>query len=100
MIIKAEEGAPVVCAATGTVTEVGTTNEYGNYVTMDLGDGFFLTYGQLENVTTETGETLEAGKSIGTIAKPSRSYTEEGANLYLKLTKDGEPVNPAQYLEE
>ena len=98
MIISAPQGTEVLCAAPGTVIEVGTVNEYGSFVTMDLGDGYELTYGQLGDVTLEEGETVAAGETIGVIAAPSRNYVQEGDNLYLKLTKDGAPVDPGAYL--
>lgn len=100
MIISAAEGTEVICAAAGTVTDVGKSNEYGHYVTMDLGNGFEITYGQLFDITTEVGETLEAGERIAMVAYPTRSYSEEGDNLYLKLTQDGVPVDPELYLEK
>lgn len=100
MIISAKEGTEVVCAAAGTVTDVGKTNEYGHYVTMDLGNGYELTYGQLFDVTAEVGEILEAGERIAMVAYPTRNYAEEGDNLYLKLTKDGSPVNPALFMQD
>lgn len=99
MIISVSEGTEVLCAASGTVTDVGKTNEYGHYVTMDLGDGFEITYGQLFDISTEVGEMLEAGERIGKVAYPTINYAEEGENLYLALTKDGAAVNPALYLE-
>ena len=99
MIISAAEGTEVLCAASGTVIDVGKTNEYGHYVTMDLGNGFELTYGQLFDITTEVGEVLEAGDRIAMVAYPTRNYTEEGENLYLKLTLDGAAVDPEIYLE-
>ena len=99
MIISAEEGTKVFTAAAGTVIDVGKNNEYGYYVTMDLGDGFELTYGQLVDITTEVGEILEAGEEFARVCFPTRSYSLEGDNLYLKLTQDGVPVNPELYLE-
>ena len=99
MIIAAEEGTKVFTAAAGTVIDVGKSNEYGYYVTMDLGDGFELTYGQLVDITTEVGEVLDAGEEFARICFPTRSYSLEGDNLYLKLSKDGEAVNPELYLE-
>lgn len=99
MIISAAEGTEVVCAAAGTVTDVGKTNEYGHYITMDLGNGYELTYGQLFDVTAEVGETLEAGQRIAMVAYPTRNYTEEGDNLYLKLTQSGTPIDPALFME-
>lgn len=99
MIISAAEGTEVICAAEGTVTDVGKTNEYGHYVTMDLGNGYELTYGQLFDVTAEVGEMIKSGTRIAMVAYPTRNYTEEGDNLYLKLTKDGEAVNPALFMQ-
>jgi septal ring factor EnvC (AmiA/AmiB activator) len=100
LIISASQGTEVLSSAAGTVTDVGTVNEYGNYVTVDLGDGYELTYGQLGEVSLEVGETVAAGENIGIVASPSRSYVQEGDNLYLKLTKDGAPVDPGAYLTE
>ena len=100
MIIGAEEGTEVLSAAKGTVIEVAKSNEYGHYVVVDLGDGYELTYGQLFDISTEVGETLQEGDRIAMIAYPTRSYLEEGDNLYLKLTKDGTPVNPEFYLKK
>lgn len=100
MIIGTSEGTEVFTAAAGTVIDVGKSNEYGHYVTMDIGDGFEITYGQLFDVSTEVGETLDAGERIAMVAYPTRSYIEEGDNLYLKLTQDDVPVDPGLYLEK
>ena len=67
---------------------------------IDLGDGYELTYGQLFDISTEVGETLQEGDRIAMVAYPTRSYMEEGENLYLKLTKDGTAVNPEFYLKK
>ena len=100
MLIGAEEGTEVFAAAKGTVIEVSKSNEYGHYVVMDLGDGYELIYGQLFDISIEVGETLEAGDRMASIGYPTRSYLEEGDHLYLKLTKDGAPVNPELYLKK
>ena len=61
---------------------------------MDLGNGYELTYGQLENITVSEGSYVSVGDGIGTVAAPTKYYSVEGTNVYFKLTKDGEPVNP------
>ena len=68
-------------------------------MTVDAGDGFEITYGQLFDISTEVGEQLEAGDRIAMVAYPTRAYIEEGDNLYFKLTQNGIPVDPALYLE-
>ena len=99
MIIGTSEGTEVLTAAAGIVTDVGKTNEYGHYVTMDLGNGYEITYGQLFDISTEVGETLETGERIAKVAYPTRNFSQEGQNLYLALTKDDMPVDPELYLE-
>ncbi len=98
MIISAAEGTEVLTAAAGTVTDVGKNNEYGHYVTVDSGNGFEITYGQLFDISTEVGECLEAGERIAMVAYPTRSYIEEGENLYFRVTQNGISVDPALYL--
>lgn len=98
IVIKAEVGSNVTAAATGVVKEVYSSKELGNVVVMDIGEGYELTYGQLENVTVAQGDVVETGASIGTIAAPSVYYSVEGSNLYLKMTKDGVAMNPMDVL--
>ena len=63
-----------------------------------LGNGYELTYGQLENITVSEGSYVHVGDGIGTVAAPTKYYSMEGTNVYFKLTKDGQPVNPMSKL--
>ena len=63
-------------------------------MTMELGDGYELTYGQLQDIHVQAGSYVEPGEVVGTVAAPTKYYTLEGANLYLKLTQNGTPVDP------
>lgn len=94
IVIEASEGENIVAAASGEVTRIYTDAETGQTVVMNLGDGYELTYGQLENIQVLTGDYVEAGKVLGTVAAPTKYYSVEGSNVYFKLTKDGVPVNP------
>jgi len=40
---------------------------------------------------------VNPGDTIGSVAAPTKYYSVEGSNLYFKLTKDGEPVNPENF---
>ncbi|MGN0335655.1 MAG: peptidoglycan DD-metalloendopeptidase family protein [Lachnospiraceae bacterium] len=100
MIIGVSEGTPVLAAAKGVVSEVGKNEEIGHYVKMDLGGGYEVTYGQLFEITAAEGDTIDAGTQFAMVAYPTGHYVEEGENLYFKLTKDGEPVDPKLYLAE
>lgn len=98
IVISSTQGTAVTCAADGVVKAIYDDPQTGNTVIMNLGDGYELTYGQLEDITVEQGELVEAGVLIGRVAAPSKYYTVEGTNVYFKLTKDGQPVNPLDYL--
>lgn len=98
IVIGATQGADVGCAADGIVESVYQDAKTGTTVVMRLGDGYELTYGQLQEVTVEEGDYVETGAYIGKVAAPTKYYTAEGTNVYFKLTKDGEPVDPMDYL--
>lgn len=94
LMLDAEEGTSVAACAEGKVIDVFQNAEIGNAVTMDLGDGYQITYGQLQEISVSLDSYVNPGEQVGTIAAPTKYYSIEGANLYLKLTMDGTPVNP------
>ena len=98
IVISAAEGTGVACAADGIVESVYEDAQTGQTVVMRLGGGYELTYGQLQEVTVEEGDYVETGAVIGHVAEPTKYYSVEGSNVYFKLTKDGEAVNPLDYL--
>lgn len=97
--ISAEEGAPVAAVAMGKVTKTGINEEIGQYVIMDLGDGYEATYGQLAELTVEQGDKVSKGQIIGYVAAPTKYYSIEGTNLYFKLEQNGTSVNPLAYFK-
>ena len=98
IVISANQGDAISAAADGRVTSVSYDPGTGNTVVMELGNGYELTYGQLENITVSEGSYVHVGDGIGTVAAPTKYYSLEGTNVYFKLTKDGEPVNPMSKL--
>ena len=99
IVIAATQGEQICAAADGRVTSVSYDPNTGNTVVMELGNGYELTYGQLENITVSEGSYVNVGDGIGTVANPTKYYSTEGTNVYFKLTKDGEPVNPLSKLQ-
>ncbi|MCM1087934.1 MAG: peptidoglycan DD-metalloendopeptidase family protein [Muribaculaceae bacterium] len=100
IVISASEGETITAAADGRVTSVAYDRELGNIVVMDLGNQYELTYGQLDNITVSEGSYVATGDIIGNVAAPTKYYSTEGANVYFKLTKEGQPVNPLGKLKE
>lgn len=99
IVISATVGENIAAAADGRVTSVGYDPVIGNSVVMDLGNGYELTYGQLENITVSEGSYVSTGDIIGVVASPTKYFCTEGNNVYFKLLKDGEPVNPMSKLQ-
>lgn len=99
VVISAKEGTEVLSAGKCVVTDISEDDETGTTLTATLGDGYEVVYGQLEDVKAQVGDTIEKGSVIGSIAKPTKYYVEEGANLYFKVLEDGEPVDPMLLLE-
>lgn len=99
IVISATVGESIAAAAEGRVVSVSYDRELGNTVVMDLGNEYELTYGQLDNITVSEGSYVVTGDIIGSVASPTKYYSTEGANVYFKLTKNGEPVNPISKLK-
>ena len=99
IVISAEVGSEVRCAARGEVADISVNEETGTTLTMDIGSGYQAIYGQLKEVTVEEGDTVESGTVIGYVSEPTKYYTLEGSNLYFQLLKNREPVNPMDYME-
>lgn len=99
IVIAATEGESIAAAADGIVTSVFSNEEIGNAITMDLGNGYEITYGQLDNISVSEGSNVKSGDIIGIVKAPTKYYSVEGCNVYFKLTKDGVPINPLTILE-
>lgn len=99
ILIQSEEGTDVAAAFSGTVADVYHDAQLGTVVEMSLGNGYEAYYGQLENVNVAVGDTVRQGQIIGTVSTPTRFYSIEGSHLNFRVTRDGEPVDPLDYLD-
>ena len=96
IIIDAEVGTQVKAAAAGVVTNVDRANaETGITVTMDIGDGYSLVYGQLsEDMGLEVGDMVNTGDVIATVNQPTKYYSVEGSNLFFMVKEGDQTINP------
>ena len=99
LIIAGEVGEEVVAAAEGEVKSIETNAQTGTTLTMDIGSGYEVVYGQLKDVCVAEGYQVLEGDVLGYVSEPTKYYSVEGPNLYFQLLKDGEPVNPLEYLD-
>ena len=96
VVIAADEGETITAAADATVKKIYHDAQTGDSILFDLGNGYELTYGQLTDISLQEGQQVKAGDIVGKVAKPTIFYSVEGSNVYFKMTKDGEPVNPLE----
>ena len=99
MIIGGEAGETITASAAGIVTNIEETAQTGTTVTLDMGNGYTAVYGQLTDVPLSTGDYVNAGEMIGNLSEPTKYYSVEGPNLYFEILKDGEPVDPMNFME-
>ena len=96
----AAEGEEVACIAEGTVLEVSLSEELGNLVTVDHGDGLVSAYRFVEpKEGLKAGDKGEQGDVLGTVAAPYGTEAHGGAPLPSELSLGGESVDPADHLD-
>lgn len=100
VIISGAEGDQVISATAGIVKSIDVTAETGTTVNVDIGNGYELFYGQLKEVPVKVGDYVEAKTVLGYVSQPTKYYSVEGCNVYFEMRKDGQPVNPVEYLAE
>jgi len=98
-IIQSDVSTPVVAPADAKVMEIGLNEEIGNYVRLDLGNGYTAVCGQLKEIPVVENEYLNKGDVLGYVAEPTKYYSVEGVNLYFELLNGDEPVDALDYLE-
>lgn len=94
IIIGADTGKKVKSAADGVVTKISEEFDIGKAVTMNIGSGYSVTYGQLQDISVKEGQSVKEGDVIGKVAQPTKYYSQEGSNLYFQVKENKETVDP------
>lgn len=98
MNFRAGDGEWVVAAVGGIIKDIQYDPQMGSKVTVDAGSGIEIEYGHLTKVgVTKVGKSINTGDVIGTAGATGMAT---GTNLSFKVTVDGEPVDPLQFLGE
>lgn len=99
LIISGEVGDEVMAAERGIVSSIEVDAQTGTTVTVEMGNGYEAVYGQLKEVPVTEGTYVKQGAILGYLSEPTKYYSVEGCNLYFQILKDGEPVNPLEFLD-
>lgn len=100
LVISGAEGDQVISGAAGMVKSIDVTAQTGTTVNLDLGNGYELFVGQLKEVPVNTGDYVNANTVIGYVSQPTKYYSVEGCNIYYEMRKDGQPIDPLQFVDE
>jgi murein DD-endopeptidase MepM/ murein hydrolase activator NlpD len=87
---------PILAASPGRVVHAGRAGPYGIMVDIDHGMGIVTRYAHLRETTVEEGDWVGFRDQIGIIGATGRAT---GRHLHYEIRIDGEPLDPAQFIE-
>lgn len=96
--VAAREGTPVKCALAGVVESIAITTREGTGITVNHGGTLRSVYSHLGEVSVEKDARVEAGQVLGLLRQPGSLEAVEGCHLHFELIRDGDSVDPMQYL--
>lgn len=99
--IKADKTSVVVASESGTVKSIKNDPRYGLTITISHNDGFETVYSNLlSSEFVSEGDQVEQGQTIGTVGESASFEIADVPHLHFEMYKDGESVNPTNYLSE
>ena len=95
----AEAGTPVTAAADGEVYTVYEDEQMGMTVVVRHDGGYTTHYASLaEGVPVKAGDKVTLGQTIGFVGSTALMESALGDHVCFRVTCDGEPVDPADFL--
>ncbi len=94
--IPAKSGESIVTSADGKVVYSGTREGYGKTIIIDHGNGLATMYAHCSELLVEKDEKVLSGTQIAKIGKTGLAT---GSHLHFEVRKDGEAVNPLDYVK-
>ena len=96
----AEIGTDVLSCYDGKVTSISTNLLEGTVVEIDHGDGLVTRYGSLDSaVSVNVGDIVSKGDRIGKASSTATGETTGEGEVHFEVWKDGNLVDPANYLD-
>lgn len=97
--LEAESGTQVLAAANGVIENVFDSN-MGMCVLIDHQNGYKTVYANLDDsIVVKKGDEVAEGDVIGIVGNTALGDATDLPHLHFEITKDGENINPAEYLE-
>lgn len=100
--IPVDQGSVVAAAADGIVTKVSDNGMGFNSIVIRHKGGYATLYGHVSKFLVEEGDEVNAGDAIalsgGRPGTEGAGTMTTGPHVHFQLIKDGEPVDPLEYL--
>ena len=97
--IQASEGDSVRTAAGGTVLSVKDDELMGTTVVIQHGGGYTTQYSCLQkDPPVQEGDQVAAGDVIGLVGSTASAEGSMGPHLHFSVSKDGQVIDPADYV--
>ena len=95
----APAGTSVVASADGVVADITYSILDGTTLVIEHEDGIKTIYKSLSNaVEVSVGDKVFGGQVVGTVSDSAGSEVKEGAHVHFEIWKDGQLVDPAEYI--
>jgi len=89
----------VKAVADGTVTKVYNDDRYGTTVEVTHKGGIVSLYSNLSDQGhVETGDEVTQGQTVGCVGDTAIFESLEETHLHFAMTKNGDPVDPGEYI--
>jgi hypothetical protein len=93
--IAASRGDAVRAAASGVVSNILESRQFGPTVVIDHGNGWVTTYSQLDpDTAVSVGDVVTRGQIIGSVGSPSIFGSLLGYHVNFAVTSDSAPIDP------
>jgi murein DD-endopeptidase MepM/ murein hydrolase activator NlpD len=98
--LAAIKGTPVKAIAGGKVLEAGFVRGYGNTVLVQHNQKYRSRYAHMNQIKVHAGQTIEAGRCIGTVGDTGyvKKSGRDASHLHLEIYRYGVHVNPLSVL--
>ena len=96
--VQAAPAARVIAPCAGRVVYAGQFRTYGQLLIVDCGSGFHFVLAGMERLDVETGHPVQPGEPVGVMPAYDPRAAGQRPALYVELRRQGQPVNPTQYL--
>jgi septal ring factor EnvC (AmiA/AmiB activator) len=95
IVLTASEGEPIVAVADGRVVFADWYKGFGRCLVLDHGGGWLSVYAHARGFLVAVSDDVSAGQAL---AEVGDTGSLDGSQLYFQLTRDGQPLDPADWL--